>query len=330
MSNREPRDVVWAIFLLFVGVIFLFNTTGMVGWGVWIYILRFWPILLILGGVKLIIGKSLVAEIIISVLALIFFVFVGAISYLSFTQKSVSFLPEGVNRCVSGSCFGIKRGTETKGLAIYDSEEFEGVDSRKLKLNVGASAFTLVDEDSDEFLKADAVYPAGYSEPEWSKQVKGTSLLIDYRTASFTGFNVFYNERSEYDFVFGKKDVLTDLDLILGAGDGSIDLDEVLLNEIDATVGAGRLALKLGERSIPTEQIILEIGAGEVVLELPESIGYTLDYDLGVGTIESNGEEIATFAGSNKAYESANYDSAEIKVSIVANVGVGSLVINSY
>jgi predicted membrane protein len=86
----------------------------------------------------------------------------------------------------------------------------------------------------------------------------------------------------------------------------------------------------LGERSIPSDGLSIDVGAGEMVLELPESVGYTLEYDLGVGNITSNEGEIATFVAGDKTYESENYNSAELKIKITANVGVGSLVINRY
>ena len=79
MENNS-RDTVWAIFLIFVGAIFLLNTTGVVGWGIWTYLLRFWPVFLILAGIKLVMGKSAIAELILSIVALMLFVFV--FSYL--------------------------------------------------------------------------------------------------------------------------------------------------------------------------------------------------------------------------------------------------------
>lgn len=54
-----------------------------------------------------------------------------------------------------------------------------------------------------------------------------------------------------------------------------------------------------------------------------------MEYDLGIGNISTDGKDIASFIGSEKEYKSENYNLADIKVNIVAKVGVGSLVIES-
>jgi len=54
-----------------------------------------------------------------------------------------------------------------------------------------------------------------------------------------------------------------------------------------------------------------------------------LEYDLGLGSINIDGEEIANVGIGDKTYESENYNSAELKVLIVVTVGVGSLDINT-
>ena len=44
-NKKEARDISSAIFLIFIGMIFLLNTTGIVGWEIWLYMFRFWPVL---------------------------------------------------------------------------------------------------------------------------------------------------------------------------------------------------------------------------------------------------------------------------------------------
>ncbi len=331
IERYRSKDVVWAVFLIFVGTVFLLNTTGVVSWSIWSYILRFWPVFLILGGLKLIMGKSALAEILLSVLALILFLFVGLVSYLTYTQSRIDFLPESVNRCITGRCMGFVGGRESieKQMVVAQDDYPEILASRAVRLNIGAAEFELIDADVSNHLTVRALYPSRYITPKLSSEVSGDRLRMDFRSASFSGFTFFYNDRSEYDLVLGQKDLLTDLDINLGAGSGTVYFDEVVTGEILSKVGAGKLVLRLGERSIPSERIVIDVGAGEVTLELPEEVGYTLEYDLGVGTITGNGKDIATFIGSEKRYESENYDSAELKVRIVAKVGVGTLNINS-
>ncbi len=103
-----------------------------------------------------------------------------------------------------------------------------------------------------------------------------------------------------------------------------------MYTKIQSTTGAGQLTIRLGGRSLPSDELNIDVGAGESILELPEDVGYLLEYDLGIGSITSSEGEIASFAADSEIYRSKNYDSVEKKIKIVASVGVGSLVINRY
>jgi hypothetical protein len=55
MSEKEPQRVVsapvWGIFLLFLGIVFLLQTSGILPWGLWGTLWRFWPVLIIIIGI---------------------------------------------------------------------------------------------------------------------------------------------------------------------------------------------------------------------------------------------------------------------------------------
>ena len=54
MSEKKPQRVVgvsiWGIFLLFLGVVFLLQTLNVLRWGLWGTLWRFWPVLIIVIG----------------------------------------------------------------------------------------------------------------------------------------------------------------------------------------------------------------------------------------------------------------------------------------
>ncbi len=57
MSEKEPprvvRAPVWGIFLLFLGIVFLLQTLEILPWGLWGTLWRFWPVLIIIIGVSI-------------------------------------------------------------------------------------------------------------------------------------------------------------------------------------------------------------------------------------------------------------------------------------
>lgn len=54
MSEEKPRRVIgvsiWGIFLLFLGIVFLLQTLNVLPWGLWGTLWRFWPVLIIIIG----------------------------------------------------------------------------------------------------------------------------------------------------------------------------------------------------------------------------------------------------------------------------------------
>jgi len=326
MSKREnKKDIVFAIFLIFVGTIFLLNTTGVVGWGIWEYILRFWPIFLILAGVKLIFGGTLLSEIIIAIFALLLFAFVGIFSYLSHTAKTIPFLPERISTYIQeGSYYS---GSVVEETLSIEAQEYNDLQERKLNIDVGASKFSLTDDtDLEDFLVLDSKYTEGHIEPFLESSSTNDTLDINFETTSGRTFAFWRTTASpQFDLTLGQTPLSTDINVTLGAGKGEIELTSLEIGEMNTRVGAGKLDITFGKDALP-ETLNVDVGAGAMTITLPENIGYKLDYQLGVGEISTNNEAIASFAGEG-VEESGEW--AEQIVQITANVGVGSLEINN-
>lgn len=330
--NKENKDISCAVFLIFIGIVFLLNTTGIVGWSIWSYILRFWPIFLILAGVRLILNKSVVTEIILTILSVILFSFVGIFSYISATSRNLPFVPTNIGNYIldNHNRFFIGREPNMNEDETISLDEYESVEKRTLDINIGASKFDLDDNpESEDYLSLNSKYTKDFIEPSLKSELTAEKVLaIDFETVSpkrITGWN---NTRTEFNFTIGKTDLKTDINIILGAGKGEVDLKSLTVENIAAKIGAGELIFTLDDKAIPST-LNIEVGAGSMILNIPESIGYKLSYDLGIGEISENGNEIATFSNNDGNYESENYDNSELKIEIVAKVGVGSLEINN-
>ncbi|MCL4384610.1 DUF5668 domain-containing protein [Patescibacteria group bacterium] len=60
--RAKSHDIVWAWVLIFAGITFLLNNTGVIPWAIWGELWRFWPILLVLGGLRLVLGRGRTGE----------------------------------------------------------------------------------------------------------------------------------------------------------------------------------------------------------------------------------------------------------------------------
>ncbi len=63
-----------AIILILLGILFLLNNFGILPWPVWQIIVRYWPVVLILVGLEVILGGTWLGNLIFGLLGLLFFV----------------------------------------------------------------------------------------------------------------------------------------------------------------------------------------------------------------------------------------------------------------
>jgi len=78
--KRHDGGSVLGLVILFIGTLFLLNNFGLVPWGVWNSLWKFWPVVVILIGIKMFIGRSLLARVLLILLML--FVFAGVLAYI--------------------------------------------------------------------------------------------------------------------------------------------------------------------------------------------------------------------------------------------------------
>lgn len=71
--KRHEGPHIGAIILIFLGVIFLFTNLGYLSANVWNELWKFWPVIIILIGLKIFLGRSALARFLITVITLIIF-----------------------------------------------------------------------------------------------------------------------------------------------------------------------------------------------------------------------------------------------------------------
>lgn len=323
MENKEGKDYTGAIFLVLLGALFLLNTTNVVPWSIWLYLFRFWPIILILAGLKMILPKSNMGNIIMAVVYTIFLLAAGTMSYFFAIDKRVPLISERASDFFSGE-YQMNKESQTKEQYIL-SEDYTGVESRILDIFVGASELTLTDEDQTYHLLSKTTYQYDGDLPEIQAQANEGLLGIGFSNKDVRHMGIWRFVAPKYKLVLGQNTLPTSLDITIGAGEATVNLNKTVLKNVFAEVGAGNLDITLGEKSLP-ESINLEIGAGDMTLTLPKGAVISLVYDLGVGEISLDTEQIEGI-GQDGTYKTSNYDTAENRLTIEAKVGVGSLTI---
>jgi len=68
--RRYHGGGVWGVFLIFSGSLLLLNSFGTLPWEIWNRFIDFWPVLLILVGIRIMLGKSLLSRLLMSLISL--------------------------------------------------------------------------------------------------------------------------------------------------------------------------------------------------------------------------------------------------------------------
>lgn len=321
-KNRE-QDIVGPIFLIFLGVLFLLITTGVLSWAVFMDIWRFWPVLLILGGLRIIFGNSQVANILIGLLALATF---GAILLLAVGQRNASFLEQfGVdtNRLPIAWFDDTRRSSQENQTIRVQRQENDGIESREVILDLAVGELELTDGALDDYAVVRSFFRSNFGRPEFTREENNGNLKLTLKQGG-RGSIGFGGGTLRYEFELGQPEIPTAVKLNFGAGNGEINFSQVRLSRFQAEVGAGNLEMYLSEASIPQEEFKVNVGLGNAELTLPENVGYELTYSVGLGNINVNGQDLAKIGADKQTVRSENIETAQSKLIINVEVGLGN------
>lgn len=86
----------WGFFLILAGLLFLFNTLNILPWSVWNIVGRLWPIIIILIGVDVVFGRSLISRFLNFFLTFFIFATALGIIFLKVSPGVLTGLPSNI------------------------------------------------------------------------------------------------------------------------------------------------------------------------------------------------------------------------------------------
>lgn len=89
----DSGNLVWGVILILAGGLFLLNSFGIVPWIVWNSIWRFWPILLILWGLQVILGGGRIARALMAILTIAALVVIALYAISVYNHQFSSQMP---------------------------------------------------------------------------------------------------------------------------------------------------------------------------------------------------------------------------------------------
>lgn len=303
------KNLGFGVFLLSIGILWLLFNFDILDWSVLSSVFTLWPLLLVMVGVNIIFRNN---QIIKAVTWIMFLAVVILFGY--FNQGS-----GGWRQYSDEWRQYAEKSVEETGNGNISVEKEEGIKNGKVKLDLGGVRLK-VGSESTKLLDALVTN----TETKHSIQYSNGGETADIRFyRNKTG--VFSGEKFNEDFRLNlNRDVVWDLDVKIGAANGTLDLSDLKVKDLDIDTGAVNLELVFGA-NIESSKVKLDSGASKISVSLPEEIGVKVKFDAGLS--KNNFKELGWEKQGNY-YTSPNYDQAAKKIDFDVDMGVGQFEVN--
>lgn len=331
----NSKNIIPASILIAIGVLFLADNFDWFTFD-WDHLLRFWPVLLIVLGINLIIGKRS-----------------GSATALTVLVLCVAVPAAMVNSCTNNwrwkdhdrSSFGWEHNDSNENDSNNENEnETDAEDSDRsnvsqsftepmesglkrasFALEGGAAKFVI---DGETTSLVDAKTKLDFGDGYNLKKVlrDGTAeLKLDMKDQNGNKeWNIKDDNLQNDVTVQLNPNVEWDLDFEIGAGKADFDLSKLNVNKLALKTGVTDTEIKLGDKANDAS-IKVESGVAQVELQIPQSVGCRIEID---GAL--NGKDFDGFTKIGDSYETPGYDKATKKMSIKFEGGLSSLKVKRY
>jgi hypothetical protein len=281
-----------------LGVVFLLNSLGLLGWEVWWTIVRLWPLLLIAAGLDLMLGRrSMLASLLVMVLLL------GALALA--VRSSGAWLGDGTP--FAGETISQPVGAATRA----DIEIRMGAGS----LRIGAL------ERSDELIGG-TISRAPGEEVVRDSAVSGDTATVKLRSQIRRWFPFERGQGGQalWDLRVNP-DVATRLRVDTGAGSTTLDLAQLRITNLDVNIGVGQTTIVLPRQGSLEARV--SGGIGQTTITVPAGVAARVQASAGIGQVHVNGN----FQRQGSYYTSPGYATAEERIELDVDGGIGSITI---
>lgn len=328
--RSEYRSLFWPLILIGVGIVWLMSTMGIISGANIAVLIRLWPLLLIGIGLDLLLGRRAPL--------------LGALIGLGTLAIAIVLM-------LIGPGLGLAGNTDVQSAAFSEPVGDARTANVTLALSVGRATVDALDDSSD-LIDANLTYVG-----EIDFQVEGeTAKTIhlgqrgNVSTTNLTGpfdFLGWLGSDELYWDIGLSPAVALDLTINGGVGEADLDLSGLRLTALDVNTGVGEIDLVLpaaggytaavnggvGEVRITITEsapLTLDIngGVGAVVVDVPDETAVRLEADTGLGGVTAPGW-LHQISGDddNGVWESDGYSTADSRITITFNGGIGGFTI---
>ena len=309
----KTKHLFWGFLFITIGVLILLNNVASFTL-YWIDIGKYWPLLLILIGISLLIKSKFVSGTIAVVVAIVIGISVFAM------------LKGGWGLFENDIFSGFRHGIVIKGWNNNDYEERNftedynsNIKTASLNLKASVGSFKIDDTTSSLFAATTKGYGNRY---HLSSEINNDNAKLIF--GSNKKFIIFGKSKNRVEINLNKNP-LWNLNFEIGAAASEFDLRPYKVRDVDVDMGAASLKIYLGDFS-DTTNVEIDAGASSIEISVPEKSGCEVNADV---TLSSK-----HFDGFNKIrddlFRTENFYDTTKKIFIKIDSGVSSVKIRRY
>ncbi len=206
--------------------------------------------------------------------------------------------------------------------SMSETIPLDGIQEAAVELRMGAGEMS-IESGTDALMEGQFRYSdSDYAPVIDYTTVSGSSAELVIEQKEITQFNLGTDYRLEWDLTFNNE-VPLDLYIALGAGQSTLDLDELTMTALELDLGAGEVEISLGGNLTEDLDVDIQGGVGELTINLPDDTPIRAEVAGGLGEIYFEG-----LALEDGAYLSEEYGSGPaLELDIEGGIGEVNLVV---
>jgi hypothetical protein len=292
--------LVGPLILIGLGVLFLLANLGLLAWSFWEIIFRLWPLLLIAFGLDILFGRRSPW---VSVAIVLVVVAVAGASLWFFAPAG----PAG-------------RALTTQQI----SQPLEGASRANVHISSGVGTLRIAgisEPGADTLVEGTVVAPEQVRlETDFNVSGGTASYRLRVREATGSPFPTTWGDDRGWDLRLSRN-IPIDLRVDTGVGRATLDLADLNLTNLMMNTGVGQTTV-----SVPASgrvQAQVSGGVGETIIEIPSRMSARIRVNGGLGDVSVDG----AYRQEDRVYTSTNYATAQDRIDIQVNGGVGRIVV---
>jgi hypothetical protein len=292
-ERRRPPSLVGPVILITIGLLILLNNLDMLNVNLW-ELWRLWPVLLILAGLEIILGRRSV---------------LGNLIVLALTLAVVA----GIVILLVGAPHVL--GPSISGGADRIVEPLDGIERAELRIDFAAGSLNITRlTDSSSLIEGDLDL-AAETKPFWMVDRSDDRAAMSLGYESGTEFRS-WRGGDEWELYLSPK-VSFSLDVDVGAGGATLDLTGLDIDDLVVEAGASQTQVIFPAEGNFAAKI--NSGVGALVLTIPEGMAARLRISRGLGVLDISDR----FRKDDQEYVTDDWATNGNRVDVKLDVGVG-------